>query len=70
MFWLKLVEFAYKNSVYFSIKIALFVAMYGKKLTWTDKIKDEKLKDVLSAKTRALNIIEVKEKLEARLKKA
>ena len=70
MFWLKLLEFAYNNSVHSSTRIALFIAMYGKEPTWTNKIRDETLKDVLSTKTKALNITRVREKLEARLKKA
>ena len=70
MFWLKLTEFAYNNSLHSSTEIAPFVAMYDKKPTWTNKIKDKRLKDVLSAKTRVLNIVKVREKLEARLKKA
>ena len=70
VFWLKLAEFAYNNLVHSSIGIALFVVMYGKKPTWTNEIKDERLKDVPSAKTRALNIVGVRKKLKARLKKA
>ena len=70
MFWLKLAEIAYNNLVYSSTEIGLFVAIYGKEPTWTNKIRDERLKDVLSAKIKALNIARVREKLEARLKKA
>ena len=70
MFWLKLAKFAYNNLVHFNTKIALFVAMYDKEPTWTNEIRDERLKNILSAKTRALNIVRVREKLEARLKKA
>ena len=70
MFWLKLAKFVYNNSVYSSTGIAPFIAMYGKKLIGTNKIKDERLKDVPSTKTRALNIAKMREKLEARLKKA
>ena len=44
--------------------------MYGKEPTWINKIRDERLKDVPSAKTKALNIAEVRKKLEIRLKKA
>ena len=69
MFWLKLAEFVYNNLVHSSMGIAPFIAMYGKEPTWTNKIRDEKLKDILSAKTRALNIAGVRKKLEARLKK-
>ena len=56
--------------VHSSTGIALFVAIYDEEPTWTDKIRDKRLKDILSAKTRALNIARVREKLEARLKKA
>ena len=70
MFWFKLVEFAYSNSIHSSMGIALFMAVYGKESIWTNKIKGKRLKDVLSAKTRVLNIAKVREKLEARLKKA
>ena len=44
--------------------------MYGKESIWINEIKNERLKNILSAKTRALNIVGVREKLEARLKKA
>ena len=67
---LKLAEFAYNNLVYSSIRIAPFIAIYDKESTWTNEIRDERLKDVLFAKTKALNIARVKEKLKARLKKA
>ena len=70
VFWLKLAEFTYNNSVHSSTGIALFIAIYGKELTWTNEIRDEKLKDVPSTRTRALNIAKVREKLETRLKKA
>ena len=69
MFWLKLAEFVYNNSVHSSTGIAPFVAMYGEEPTWTNKIRDKRLKDIPSAKTKALNIAGVREKLEARLKK-
>ena len=49
--------------------IAFFVVMYSEEPTWTNETRDERLKDVLSAKTRALNIAGVREKLEVRLKK-
>ena len=70
VFWLKLAEFTYNNSIYSSTGIALFIAMYGEEPTWTIEIRDERLKNVLSTKTRALNIARVREKLKARLKKA
>ena len=50
--------------------IALFVAIYSEKPIWTKEIRNKRLKNVPFAKTRALNIVEMREKLEARLKKA
>ena len=70
MFWLKLAKFAYNNSVHSNTEIASFVAMYGEEPTWTNEIRNKRLKDVLSAKTRALNIARMREKFEARRKKA
>ena len=70
MFWLKLAEFAYNNLVHSSTRIALFVAIYGKEPIWTNEIRNERLKDILSTKARVLNIAGMRKKLEARLKKA
>ena len=63
-------EIAYNNLVHSSMGIAPFIAMYGKEPTWTNKIRNERLKNIPSTKTRVLNVAEVREKLEARLKKA
>ena len=69
VFWLKLVEFEYNNLVHSSTEKAPFVAMYSEEPIWTNEIRDERLKDILSVKTRSLNIIGIREKLKARLKK-
>ena len=64
-----LTEYFYNNSVYFSIEVILFRAIYGKKLDWGNSLVKKRDLDVPAARKQAANMVAMRKLMKKHLSK-
>ena len=69
VFWLLLAEYAYNNSVYLSIEINPFEALFDEKLSWKDTVHKKKITNISAACKQAFNLAAMQKLLEKCLTK-
>ena len=63
-------KYAYNNSIHKMTGISLFQSLYAEVLKWNKYIQDKNKNKVSVAQNSALNLMTIREKLEAQVKKA